>query len=177
MSKKQDSKNIFWTTSLLTLGTLIVLTQPSTANSIKVTCETESSTPMVRASFLESNSSKNITVLNFLPQYFSYSEAVENCHDTASYLQSLYDTGSGNYLTTEDINGKPAICAVKRRGTGCDHYSSRVLFTFNTKDNPSQALYNMLGSDLKQISPLNSRTLGRIYADIQPSFWQLLWYK
>ena len=175
MSKKLPSKNILWLSPLLTWGTLLMLAQPSTANNIKVTCETDSPTPIVRASFYENNSSKNITVLNFLPEYFSYSEAIQNCQDAASRLQSLYNTGSGNYLTTEDVNGKPAVCAVKRRGTGCDHYSSRVLFTLNKKDNPSQALYKMLGSDLKQFSPLNSRTLGRIYADIKPSFWQRLW--
>jgi hypothetical protein len=177
MSKKLASKNLFWASSMLSLVALGVFTQPSTANNIKVTCDTDSPTPMVKASFFKNNSSKNITVLNLLPEYFSPSEAVQNCQDAASRLQSLYDMGSGNYLTTEDINGTPAVCAVKRRGTGCDHYGSRVLFTLKKKDNPSQALYNMLGSDLKQFSPLNSRTLGRIYADIKPSFWQRLWYK
>ena len=177
MSKKQASKNVFWATSVLTLGTLVVLTQPSTANNIKVTCDTENNIPIVRTSFLKNNSSKNFTVLKFLPEYFSFSEAVEKCHDTASRLQSLYNIGSGNYLTTEEINEQTAICAVKRRGTGCNHYNSRVLFTIDEKDNPSQALYKMLGGDLKQISPLKTRTLGQIYADIQPSFWQRLWYK
>ena len=177
MSKKQAGKNLFWATPLLALGALGVLTQPSTANTINVTCEIHSSMPTVIATFLGQNSSKNIPILNFLPEYFSSSEALKNCQNTASSLQSLYNLGNGNYLTADELNGQPAVCVIERRGNGCDHYSAQVLFTLNKGDNPSQVLYEMLGSDFKQSSPLNSRTLGRIYSDIRPSFWQRLWTK
>ncbi len=175
MSKKKVGNNFLWAIPLLTLGALGVVAQPSTANTIKFSCNIKSSTPMVTATFSGENSSKNLTFLNFLPEYFPSSEALKNCQNTASSLQSLYDQGNANYLTAEELNGQPAVCAVERRGTGCGHYSAQVLFTVNKGNNPSQVLYNMLGSDFKQYSPVNSRTLGRIYSDIKPSFWQRLW--
>lgn len=175
MNKKQASNNLFWATPLVALGALGVFAQPSSANTINFSCDTQNSTPMVMATFSAENSSKNLTILNFLPEYFSSSEAVKNCQHTASSLQSLYDLGNAHYLTADNLNGEPAVCAVERRGTGCDHYNAQVLFTLNQEDNPSQVLYNMLGSNLKQSSPLNSRTLGRIYSEIKPSFWQRLW--
>lgn len=175
MSKKQAREKLFWAAPLLALGALGVLAQPSAANPINFSCESNSSMPMVTATFLEENSSKNITILNFPPEYFQSSEALKNCENTASSLQSLSDLGNANYLTADELNGQPAVCVVVRRGTGCDHYNAQVLFTLNEGENPSQVLYKMLASDFKQSYPLTSRTLGRIYSDIQPSFWQRLW--
>jgi len=171
MNTKQVGKIFLGVTPLLALGTLGILAKPSTANTINITCEVNDSVPTVMATLPEQNSSENIPVLNFVSEYFSPSEALENCHNTASRLQSLFDESDANYLTADEFNGQPAVCTVERRGIGCDHYSAHVLFPLNKGENSAQALYDMLGSNFKQSSPLDSRTLGRIYSDIQPSFW------
>jgi hypothetical protein len=176
MNKKPAGNNLCWATPLLALGALGVFAQSSTANPINFSCNIQSDIPVVTATFLAENSTKDLTFLNFLPEYFSASEALENCQNTARSLQSLYEGGNANYLTADELNGQPAVCTVQRRGTGCDHYSAELLFTLHQGNNPAQVLYNMLGNDFKQSDPLNSRTLGRIYSDIKPSFWQRLWY-
>jgi hypothetical protein len=175
MNKMQSYNNWFWAIPLFTFGALGLATEPSSANSINVTCEVQGSTPTVMATIGEQNESKSITILNFVPEYFSSSEALANCQNTATRLQSLYEDGTANYLTAGKLNDEPAVCTVARRGTDCTHYSAQLLFTLDQEKNSSQVLYDMLGSDFKQASPLDSRTLSRIYSDIKPSFWQRLW--
>lgn len=176
MNTKQVGKIFLGVTPFLALGALGILAKPSTANTINITCEVNDSVPTVMATLPEQNSSENIPVLNFVPKYFSPSEALKNCQETASRLQSLYEEGNAHYLTADQFNGQPAVCTVERRGIGCDHYSAHVLFPLNKGESSGQALYEMLGSDFKQSSPLDSRTLGRIYTDIQPSssWWNQL---
>ncbi len=169
MNTKQVGKIFLGVMPGLALGALGILAKPSTANTINITCEVNDRVPTVMANLPEQNSSQNIPVLNFVPKYFSPSEALKNCQDTASRLQSLYEEGNAHYLTADQLNGRPAICTVERRGIGCDHYSAHVLFPLNKGESSAQALYEMLGSEFKQSSPLDSRTLGRIYTDIQPS--------
>jgi len=162
-----------WTVPMLALGGVGVLTQPSTASSVNVACDIHTTTPMVIATVSGEGLSENVAILNFLPQYFSSQEALKNCKNTANTLQSLYDQGNVKYLTSDKLDDRPVVCAVERRGIGCDHYSAQVLFTLNQVTNPSQVLYDMLGKDFKQASPPNSRTVSRIYSDIKPSWWPL----
>jgi hypothetical protein len=169
--KKKSACPTLWTVPLLALGGLGVLTQPSTASSANVVCDTHTATPTVIATLSRQGSSEDVPILNFLPQYFSSQEALNNCQNTANTLQSLYERDNVKYLTSDKLNDKAVVCAVERRGIGCDHYSARVLFTLNQAANPSQVLYDMLGKDFKQASPPNSRTVSRIYSDIRPSWW------
>jgi hypothetical protein len=171
MNAKQAGRILLGVAPLMALGALGMFAKPSTANTIQITCEVNDRVPIVMATLSEQNSSENIPVLNFIPKYFSASEALKNCQDTASRLQSLYEEGNAHYLTADEFNGQPAVCTIERRGIGCDHYSAHVLFPVNQGENSSQVLYDMLGSKFKQSSPIDSRTLGRIYTDIQPSSW------
>jgi hypothetical protein len=168
---KKNSARAIWTVPMLALGAVGVLTQPSTASPVNVACDTHIATPTVIATVSGQESSENVSILNFLPQYFSSQEALKKCQNAASTLQSLYDKGNVKYLTSDKLDDRPVVCAVERRGIGCDHYSAQVLFTLNQVANPSQVLYDMLGEDFKQSSPPNSRTVSRIYSDIRPSWW------
>jgi hypothetical protein len=158
---------------MLALGALAVFTQPSMADKVNVTCQADGSAPTIKASISEGSASKSedISILSFLPQYFSLEDAVQNCQKTAQILQSLYSSGDANYLATDKLNAKPVVCAVGRRGIGCDHYSAEILFALDPTVNPSQALYEMLGSPFKQAQPPDIRTVSRIYTDIKPSWW------
>ncbi|NJM70845.1 MAG: hypothetical protein HC862_11785 [Scytonema sp. RU_4_4] len=172
MNKKQ-----LWATALTTpifaLSVLASLTQPSTASSLNIACNTNASTPTVIATVTEDRTAKNITILNFLSQYFSPEDAVQNCQKTAKVLQHLYNTNYANYLTNDKLNSQPVVCAVERRGIDCNHDSAQILFTLNPTANSSQALYEMLGSDFKQAQPPDARTVSRIYSEIKPrkSWW------
>ncbi len=169
--KKKSARATLWTIPLLVLGGAGVLTQPSAASSANVACDTHTATPTVIVTVSERASSEDVPILNFLPQYFSFQEALNNCQNTAKSLQSLYEREKIKYLTSDRLNQRTVVCAVERRGIGCDHYSARVLFTLNQAANPSQVLYDMLGKDFKRSSPPNSRTVSRIYSDIRPSWW------
>ncbi len=171
------NKRLYWLTilgmsSILASPALAVVAQSSkVASTMKVRCKTDTATPTVVASFSEQKSAKDLTILSFLPEYFSSQAAVQNCEKTAQTLQALYQTGRAKYLTNDKSNSQPVVCAVERRGIGCNHYSAQVLFSLDEKVNSSQALYQMLGSDFKQSQPPDSRTVGKMYSDIKPSWW------
>lgn len=145
--------------------------QPSTVSSVNVACHQNTSPPTLIATVSARGLSKEVTMLNFLPKYFSPQAAVENCQTTANILQALYSTNQANYLASDTLNQQPVICAVGRRGSGCDSYSARVLFTLEHTVAPGQLLYELLGSNFKQSKLPDSRTVSRIYTDIRPSRW------
>lgn len=154
-------------------------------NTVKVTCETEvrssastrwtdeqqTSTPTVIATFSNQKQSQVIPILSFLPRYFSSEEATHNCHTTATKLNTFYHQNQMNYLASDTINDQPVVCAVERRGLGCDNYNSEVLFALNKPVSPAQLLYDMLGEDFKGSQLPLSRTVSRIYTDLRPSWW------
>ncbi len=166
------NKRLLWntigTTSLFCIGIVTSLIQPSTATTINIVCKTNASMPTVIATSSEPDSKKDVTLLSFLPQYFSSQSAIQSCQNAAKRLQALYNKDDANYLTSDKLNAQPVICAVERRGIGCNHNSAQVLFTLEPTANPTQALYEMLGQDFKQPQPPNVRTVGRIYSDINP---------
>ncbi len=167
MNKKQHWKTI-GATSVFAVGIMASLTQPSTASSINIVCKTNTSVPTVIATLAEQESAKNVPILSFLPQYFSSRSAVQNCQNTAKTLQALYSQDNANYLTADKLNAGSVVCAVERRGIGCNDATAQILFTLAPTANPSQALYEMLGRDLKQPQPPDARTVSRIYSDIKP---------
>lgn len=159
---------------MLILGALATFPKPSLANNLNVTCQADGSVPTVKVSLSAASSSESqeFSLLSFLPQYFLPEQAGENCETTAKILHSLYRNGDANYLATDQLHDGPVVCAVERRGVGCDHYKSQILFALEPTVNPSQALYEMLGSQFKQVQqPSELRTLSRIYTDINPSWW------
>lgn len=168
MNKRQFWTTTTWTTPMLALGFVASLTQPSTATTPNVTCNTNASIPTVIASLPEQGTGKDVTILSFLPEYFSPKDAVQNCQNTAKTLQTLYKTDRASYLTNDKVNSKSVVCVVERRGIGCNHDSAQVLFTLGSTVNSSQALYKILGSDFKQGQPPDARTVSRIYSDIKP---------
>jgi hypothetical protein len=142
-----------------------------------ITCNLQASTPVIMATVSKQNHSKEITMLSFLPQYFSPEAATENCQTTAQTLQALYNSGRMNYLASDTLNGQPTVCAVETRGVVCDSNSpqTQILFSFQPGVDPTQGLYDMLGSQFKESSPKpDSRTVSRIYSDFKPRNW-LLW--
>ncbi|MBW4562106.1 MAG: COP23 domain-containing protein [Mojavia pulchra JT2-VF2] len=159
------------TVPIFTLGAIAALSQPSTASDVQVTCKTDASTPKVIITLAKAGTAKDYPILNFLPEYFSAADAVQSCQNTAKSLQVLYDNDSYKYLTTDKLNDQPVVCAVERRGIGCNHYSAQVLFSFKPTDNPSQALYKMLGRDFKQAQPPDARTISRTYTNTKPFRW------
>ncbi len=172
MNKRLSWVRIWMAQILAYCSVFAVLSQPSTAaKTMNIVCKTDNSTPTVVATPNQKETAKDVTILSFLPQYFSPQDAVQNCQNTAKTLQALYDTDNANYLTNDKLNSQPVICVVERRGIGCNHYSAQILFALDQKINPSQALYNMLGQDFKQSQPPNSRTVSRIYSDIKPTRW------
>ncbi|NMG09689.1 COP23 domain-containing protein [Brasilonema sp. UFV-L1] len=167
---------IAWTTPMLTLGFVASLTQASAANTVNITCNTNASIPTVIASPPEQGTGKNVTILSFIPEYFSPKDAVQNCQNTAKILQSLYKTDSASYLTNDKVNSKPVVCVVERRGLSCDREKTQILFSLGSTVNSSQALYQMLGSDFKQAQPPDARTVSRIYSDIKPKSTGRRWW-
>ncbi|BAY92793.1 MULTISPECIES: COP23 domain-containing protein [unclassified Tolypothrix] len=170
------SKNHSWltmgTVPLWALGAVAAFSVPSTATStVEVSCRNDGSTPTVVVTLLQENTTKEHTLFKFLPQYFSDEDALKTCQNAATNLQAVYDKGTSQYLTTDKLNGQSTVCAVARRGVGCDHYSAQLLFTFQPTDNPSQALYAILGNDFKQVQAPDVRTISRIYTDTKPSWW------
>lgn len=159
------------TAPILALGAILAVSVPSRANSVEVTCKTNATTPKVILSLEKDGSVKDYIMLNFLPKYFSAVNGVENCQNAAKSLQSIYDMGGSEYLTADRLNEQSVVCAVERRGIGCNHYSAKVLFILKPVDNPSQALYEMLGSDFKQGNPSDTRTLSRTYTNTKPFWW------
>ncbi|MBW4630789.1 MAG: COP23 domain-containing protein [Iphinoe sp. HA4291-MV1] len=165
-----------WTTPMLVLGFVVSLTQPSTANTANISCNTNASIPTVIATSTEQGIGKDVTILSFLPEYFSPKDAVQNCQNTAKTLQTLYNTNRANYLTNDKVNSRSVVCVVERRGIGCDRDSTQVLFTLGSTVNSSQALYQMLGSNFKQAQPPDARTVSRIYSDLKPKSHSRWWF-
>lgn len=159
---------VILTAPALTLGTTAAFTQPSPATPVNVVCNENASPPAIMAIISDQGSSQAVTMLSFLPQYFSPQAAVENCQTTANRLQTLYSTNQANYLASDTLNQQPVICAVERRGSRCNSYSAQVLFPLEQMAEPSQALYDMLGSNFKQSQLPDLRTVSRIYTDIKP---------
>jgi Circadian oscillating protein COP23 len=158
-------------TPILALGAVATISSPSKASNVQVSCKTNASMPTVVLTLAQGGTAKDYPILNFLPAYFSAADAVQKCQNTAKSLQPIYETGSFKYLTTDKLNNQPVVCVVERRGTGCDHYSAEVLFSFKPSENPSQVLYEMLGRDFKQAQRPDARTISRTYTDTKPSWW------
>ena len=173
MNNWQNGTLKLLTISALPLLATTVLVSPGSANSFDVACKTDESTPTIIASITEEGTAKEATILQFLPQYFSPDDAINNCQTAANKLQKLYKTNSVNYLASDTISdGQSVICAVERRGSSCDSYSSEILFTLAQGTDPSSALYDMLDNGIKQSYPRpDARTVSRMYTDINPSIW------
>lgn len=159
------------TAPIWAFGAIALLSAPSKASNVQVTCKTNASTPTVILTLVNAGTAKDYTILNFLPEYFSATDAVQNCENAATTLQAMYDTGSSRYLTTDKLNDQPVVCSVERRGIGCNHYSAQVLFSLQPTANPAQALYEMLGNDFKQAQRPDARTISRTYTDTKPFWW------
>jgi Circadian oscillating protein COP23 len=138
---------------------------------VSVTCEQRSSVPTVVATLVNKSVSQKMPILSFLPEYFATTQALAQCQSTADQLHSFYNQNRMNYLASDTIEGKPVVCAVERRGLGCDSYNSDVLFSLNQPVPPSELLYNMLGNDFKGSNIPSSRTVSRIYTDLRPLWW------
>lgn len=171
--------------AVLTIPTLVLgsialnSNRANAANTVRVSCDTNTSVPTVvatlstqsQSSTKDYRSSQISPILSFLPEYFSSESALANCQKTARYLHKYYSEGEMNYLASDTIDGKPVVCAVKRRGVRCDNYSSEILFSLDQKVNPTKLLYNMLGSNFKGSQPPSLRTVSRIYTDLRPNWW------
>ncbi|MBD2446489.1 hypothetical protein H6G76_04810 [Nostoc sp. FACHB-152] len=162
------------TVPIIALGAVATFSKPSKANSVEVSCQANASTPKVIVTLSKEGTAKDYPILNFLPEYFSPQDVVQSCQKAAKGLQAIYDAGSSMYLTSDKLNEQSVVCVVERRGIGCNHYSAQILFNFQPTDNPSQALYEMLGSDFKQAQRPDARTVSRTYTDTRPAilrFW------
>lgn len=140
------------------------------ASQVNVTCE-QNSIPTVIATLSERDKSQVAPILSFLPEYFSTDEAVAICQDTARKLHVFYNQGQMNYLASDTLEGKPVVCAVERRGLGCDSYGSEILFSIAKSVSPTDLLYNMLDKNFKGSEIPSSRTVSRIYTDLRPLWW------
>jgi len=163
-------------TPLIALAGSIFLAIPAAiagdaGNLVRVSCEQNSSVPTVVATLVNKSVSQKMTILSFLPEYFATTQALAQCQSTAEQLHSFYNQNKMNYLASDTIKGKPVVCAVERRGLGCDSYNSDVLFSLNQSVPPSELLYNMLGNDFKGSNVPSSRTVSRIYTDLRPPWW------
>ena len=143
--------------------------QPSSASTVNVSCQATATAPQIIASSTKRNRTKQLPMLTFLPEYFSKQEALQQCETTATTLQALYRNGGAEYLASDTLNGLPTVCSVERRGMTCDSFGAQVLFTLGETVDPSQALYDMLGSNFKQAERPDPRTVSRIYSRINHS--------
>ena len=145
--------------------------QAQAANAVEVSCDRQGPVPTVIATLSNKGTSQVTPILSFLPKYFSPESALSLCQNTADRLHTFYDRERMNYLASDTIDRQPVVCAVERRGLGCDSYNSEILFSIAEPVNPTELLYNMLGENFKgsQIPP--SRTLSRIYTELRPSWW------
>lgn len=171
---KRQSLTTILIASTITLGSVMLFAQPSQARNkqLDVTCNTDAEIPRVVATIFQGERSRDITMLNFVAEYFSPEVALENCETTASTFQSVYQADNMNYLASDTLDRMPVVCLVERRGVGCDSYNSQLLFTLDRQVNPNQVLFDMLGDDFKQgQQPPTKRTVSRIYTDITPSWW------
>ena len=173
MNNWQNRTLKFLTISAFPLLATTVLNAPSNASTFDVACKADGGTPTIVARVAKEETVKQATILQFLPEYFSPDEAINNCQTTANKLQELYNTDSISYLASDTLSdGQSVVCAVTRRGSSCDSYSAEVLFTLAKGTEPSSALYDMLDNSIKQSYPRpDSRTVSRIYTDITPSVW------
>ena len=159
------------------MGATAGWSEPSTASTPNISCNTNARVPTVMATVSAQNRTKNVPLLSLLPEYFSGQDAVQNCSHVAQTLQTLYQNEQAAYLVGDRVSDQSVICAVERRGVGCDSYSAQILLTLDQSANPTSALYNMLGSDFKQAQNPTTRTMGRIYTDIQPTSWLELLFR
>lgn len=167
-----NSKIALATTPMIALMGLALLPQSGrTANAVNVTCEQQAAIPTVIATLSNQKTSQVTPILSFLPEYFSDQEASIECQNTAEKLNTFYNQGRMNYLASDIINEKPVVCAVERRGLGCDSYNSGILFSLNKPVSPTELLFNMLGSNFKGSEIPSSRTVSRIYTDLRPQWW------
>lgn len=173
MNNWQNKALKLLTISVFPLLATATLAKPGNASTFDVACKADGDTPTIVASVIEKGTAKEDTILQFLPEYFSSNDAISNCQATANKLQELYKTDNISYLASDTINnGQSVVCAVTRRGSRCDSYSSEILFTLAKGTDPSSALYDMLDNGIKQSHPRpDSRTVSRMYTDITPSFW------
>jgi Circadian oscillating protein COP23 len=157
-------------TNSLVMVAVAALCQPTLASQVSIACDNRDSVPKLIAT----TDKQNVTMLQFLSEYFSPQEALQNCQNTATKLQTLDRAARANYLTSGLIEQKPVVCVVAQRGTSCHSNSAKILFSLNSQTEPIQAFYQMLGNDFKGSRPDNPRTVGRIYADIKPDWWRFL---
>ncbi|MGL5804002.1 MAG: COP23 domain-containing protein [Xenococcaceae cyanobacterium] len=155
-------------TNSLVVGAVVALCQPTLASQVSIACDNSDTIPKLVAT----TNKQNVTMLQFLSKYFSPQEALQNCKNTATKLQTLARADSANYLTSGLIEQQPVVCVVAQRGTSCNSNSAKILFSLNTRTEPIQAFYQMLGNDFKGSRLDNPRTVGRIYADIKPDWWR-----
>lgn len=156
----------------LTLVAMVSFPQKSQAiSTVQVTCDQDAAVPTVIATLSNQKASQITPILSFLPEYFSAPEALKNCQNTASQLNIFYNEERMNYLASDTIDQRPVVCAVERRGLGCDSYNSQLLFSLSEPVNPAELLFNMLGDNFKGSELPSSRTVSRIYTDLRPAWW------
>ncbi len=156
--------------TLALLGLALFPQKSQAASEVSVTCN-QDEVPAVIATLSNHETSQVTQILSFLPQYFSKQEALSHCQTTAEKLNAFYSENRMNYLASDTIREKPVVCAVERRGLGCDSYNSVILFSLQESVSPTELLYNMLGENFKGSQLPSPRTVSRIYSDLRPFWW------
>jgi hypothetical protein len=162
---------IFISPLIALVGSVFLTTSGYASGLVAVTCEQKISVPTVVATLSQESASQTVSILSFLPQYFTPPRALEQCQNTANKLNAFYNQDRMSYLASDTIKGKPVVCAVERRGLSCDSYQSDVLFSLDQPVPPNELLYNMLGDNFKGSNIPLSRTVSRIYTDLRPLWW------
>ena len=173
--RKFALKSKSWTTILtipaLVFGAIVGVAQQGKTATPTISCNTETDTPNVVATFTQGDKSIETIMLRFLPQYFSSQGALKNCQTTADNLQTLYNADEMKYLASDTLEEHPVVCAVARRGVGCNHYNAQLLFSVEKQVSPAKVLYDMLGDDFKESELPVPRTVSRIYTNLKPTWW------
>jgi hypothetical protein len=153
------------TTTAIALASSALLSQPASASqTIAYSCDISSGTPAIVGTVTDENGrSDSIEILSFLPEYFSSTEVVQVCQQTANTLQSYYQNNNLGFLTYGLVEDRPSICMTEL-GDACN--SSNILFNINENFDLDEAFENMLSSPFKEGEQF--RGVLPAYTNIQP---------
>jgi hypothetical protein len=114
----------------------------------------------------------NVRLIGWEPEYFGHAiDPKAQCQTTTQALQTKFDAGQLNYLTTGYLNGYPVVCGVASQAETCTE--DTLLFTLKPNDYPDevlQTLMEILGGEPSELLLQSSE--GQIYISVKEALKQ-----
>lgn len=150
------------TASVIALGTIATISQPSYAQRSTFFCD--KSREGIPTTFARTATGKRIAVISWRKDWGGNYPPEKRCRDVSARFQSADQDQVLNYMTVASMRGQQVVCAIRKYGNTCD----QLLFTLKQGENPREVIRALTDINYRARGPLVQSEDGspQIYVDM-----------